>query len=85
MRKEIARMPSCGDCSAFLPSIENAAASEGMCTAILDEDGCGTMTSVYMDASECPKFTPAERVRTGTSEFYSTDSRLRVARGFDEK
>jgi len=61
------------------------AQNTGVCTAIVDEDGIPKMTDLYADASECPKFTPQDRIRTRTSEFMSGDRHLRIARGFDEK
>ncbi len=75
-------MPRCGDCSYF-----NAygAQNTGVCRAFVDEDGIPKMADIYMDASECPKFTPEDRIRTRTSEFMSTDNHIRIARGFDEK
>jgi hypothetical protein len=75
-------MPQCGDCKNFQPYY---AANTGLCRAIVDEDGLPTPTDLYMDASECPKFAPLDRIRTRTSEFMSTDPHLRLARGFDEK
>ena len=78
-------MPRCGDCEAFLPQEDSAASSAGICNAFLDEDGCGKVADVYMDASECPKFTLRERTRTDFYEFHTGDHRLRLQRGFDEK
>ncbi|MGB2799386.1 MAG: hypothetical protein WBC82_06045 [Dehalococcoidia bacterium] len=78
-------MPRCGDCKSFHPEGANPAANTGLCVAFLDEDGLPKITDLYMDASECEKFTPLDRVRTKTSEFMSSDPKLRIARGFDEK
>ena len=75
-------MPRCGDC---IHLMAYGAQNTGVCKAFLDEDGLPKMADVYMDASECPKFTPLDRIRTRTSEFMSTDPYLRIARGFDEK
>ena len=75
-------MPRCGDCSNLLIQ---GASNTGLCKAFLDEDGLPKMTDLYMDASECVKFSPLDRIRTRTSEFMSTDGHLRIARGFDEK
>jgi len=85
MRKEVSRVPVCGDCKSFQPEPANPAANTGLCLAFLDEDGLPKMADLYADASECPKFTPLDRIRTKTSEFMSTDRHLRIARGFDEK
>ena len=76
------RMPRCGDCSSILIS---GARNTGLCRAFLDEDGLPKMTDLYMDASECAKFAPLDRIRTRTSEFTSDDRYLRIARGFNEK
>ncbi len=75
-------MPRCGDCSHFYAY---GAQNTGVCHAFIDEDGIPKMADIYMDASECPKFTPVDRIRTKTSEFMSTDRHIRIARGFDEK
>ena len=85
MRKEVVRMPVCGHCESFQPAGASLAANTGLCHAFLDEDGLPKMADLYADASECPKFTPLDRIRTKTSEFMSTDRNLRIARGFDEK
>jgi len=79
-------MPRCGDCAYFQPAGANPAANTGLCHAFLDEDedGLPKMADLYMDASECPKFSPLDRIRTRTSEFMG-DRYLRIARGFDEK
>ena len=78
-------MPTCGDCENFQPAGANAAANTGICRAFVDEDGLAKMADLYMDASECEKFTPLDRIRTRTSEFMSSDPNLRLAKGFDEK
>ncbi len=75
-------MPRCGDCVHFRAS---GAQNTGLCIAFLDEEGIPEMTDIYMDTSECPKFSPLDRIRTRTSEFMSGDPYLRIARGFDEK
>jgi len=75
-------MSRCGDCSNLLIS---GARNTGLCKAFLDEDGLPKMADLYMDASECEKFAPLDRIRTKTSEFMSLDPYLRIARGFDEK
>jgi hypothetical protein len=75
-------MPRCGDCSNLLIG---GARNTGLCKAFLDEEGLPKMADVYMDASECEKFTPLDRIRTRTSEFMSGDRYLRIQRGFDEK
>ncbi len=75
-------MPRCGDCSHFMGY---GAQNTGVCTVIVDEEGIPKMADIYMDASECAKFTPQDRIRTRTSEFMSSDRHIRIARGFDEK
>ena len=75
-------MPRCGDCSNLMIS---GARNTGLCKAFLDGDGLPKMADVYMDASECEKFTPLDRIRTRTSEFTSDDRYLRIQREFDEK
>ncbi len=77
-------MPKCGDCQSFSPEPANPAANTGLCLAFLDEDGLPTPADLYADASDCPKFTAMDRVRTRTSEFMG-DPHLRIARGFEEK
>ncbi len=77
-------MPQCGDCRNFQPAGANPAANTGLCFGMLDEDGLPTPADLYADASECPKFTALDRIRTRTSEFMG-DPYLRIARGFEEK
>jgi len=75
-------MSRCGDCSNLMIS---GARNTGLCKAFLDEDGLPKWADLYMDASECEKFTQLDRIRTKTSEFTSDDRYLRIQRGFDEK
>ena len=77
-------MPRHGDCKHFLPDRTNAAAEEGVCLAILDEESMPLIVNVYGDIEGCDKFEALERVRTDHSQF-SWQSDVRAGRGFDEK
>lgn len=75
----------CGDCKHFIVDCANAAASEGICNAVLDDEGMPAIADAYSTKGEiCENFEAMDRIRTDQSEF-TWDPTQRAMRGFDEK